>query len=113
MRTLSVILASLLLSASITAQPKTFTLQGENDSWFGDTDQGYTRMGRGCSGRGHLRTVPGWNVGPHSFAGSNRSWTAAAPSPPVLDKRCTRRETSGVACAPWVIVRMEAGFSGR
>lgn len=42
MRTLSVILSSLLLSASITAQEKTFTLQGENDSWFGDTDQGYT-----------------------------------------------------------------------
>ncbi|MFL6248003.1 MAG: lipid A deacylase LpxR family protein [Thermoanaerobaculia bacterium] len=41
MRPLYVFIA-IVVTATLFAQPKTFTLQGENDSWFGDSDDGYT-----------------------------------------------------------------------
>lgn len=37
-----VFLICVFLTATLFAQPKTFTLQGENDSWFRDSDNGYT-----------------------------------------------------------------------
>jgi lipid A 3-O-deacylase len=42
MRALYVLFTVVFLTATLFAQPKTFTLQGENDSWFGDSDDGYT-----------------------------------------------------------------------